>query len=96
MRDLDEIQPERPDQGFQFPGIFEVTAMGRADGPILERVPEILERIGVSVQAGSLRTRPSREGKYLSVTIAFTCPDREHYDAAHAALRADESVKWTL
>lgn len=96
MRDLDDIQPERPDQGFQFPGTFEITAMGRADGPILERVPAILQGLGLSVIAGSLRTRPSREGNYLSVTIGFTCPDRDHYDAAHAALRADESVKWTL
>ncbi len=96
MRDLDDITPQSPDQGFQFPGVFEITAMGRADGPIVERVPAIIAQHGMSVIEGSLRTRPSREGNYVSVTVSFTCPDREHYDAAHESLRADPSVKWTL
>jgi len=48
------------------------------------------------VLAGSLRVRPSREGNYLAVSVSFTCPDREHYDAAHAALRAADGIRWTL
>ena len=28
MNDLDDIQAERPEQGFQFPGVFEITAIG--------------------------------------------------------------------
>ena len=43
-----------------------------------------------------MRIRPSREGNYVSVTTTFTCPTREKYDAAHAALRADPAIRWTL
>jgi putative lipoic acid-binding regulatory protein len=96
VKDLDDLKAERPEQGFQFPGVFEITAMGRADADLERRVPEIVESVGVSVLAGSLRTRPSREGNYLAVSVSFTCPDREHYDAAHAALRSADGIRWTL
>lgn len=96
MRDLDDIHAERPDQGFQFPGAFEITAIGLADVALDRKVPEILAGLDLRIVEGSLSTRPSREGTYLSVTITFVCPDREHYDAAHAALRADPAIRWTL
>ncbi|MEZ5460875.1 DUF493 family protein [Dokdonella sp.] len=96
MRDLDDIKPESPDQGFQFPGAFEITALGRADADLEHRVPELLKGLGLAVLQGSLRSKPSREGNYVSVSVTFTCPDRETYDAAHAALRADDAIRWTL
>jgi len=96
MRDLDEVHAERPDQGFQFPDAFEITAIGLADAGIDQRVTAIIASLGLDVIEGSLRIRLSREGTYHSVSVTFTCPDREHYDAAHAALRADEAIRWTL
>jgi putative lipoic acid-binding regulatory protein len=96
MKDIDDLHADRPDQGFQFPGVFEITAMGEGDADMETRVPEILAGLGLSVLAGSMKTRPSREGRYLSVSVSFTCPDREHYDAAHGALRAADGIRWTL
>lgn len=96
MRDLDDLTAQNPDQGFQFPGAFEITALGRADATLEERIPQLLQSIGLTVVAGSLRSRPSREGTYHSVSVTFMCSDREQYDAAHSALRADEAIRWTL
>lgn len=96
MRNLDDIQPESPQQGFQFPGLFEITALGNASADLEKHVPALLAGIGLSVLDGSVRSRPSREGNYLSVTVSFTCPNREKYDAAHAVLRADPDIRWTL
>lgn len=96
MRNLDDIQPESPQQGFQFPGVFEITALGNSSVDLAARVPALLAGIGLHVLDGSLRTRPSREGNYLSVTVSFTCPDRARYDAAHEVLRADPDIRWTL
>jgi hypothetical protein len=28
--------------------------------------------------------------------VTFTCPSREKYEAAHAALRSDPDIRWTL
>ena len=96
MRNLDDIQPESPNQGFQFPGVFEITAVGNAAADLAARVPILLDALGLSVLDGSVRARPSREGNYVSVTLSFTCPNREKYDAAHETLRADPDIRWTL
>lgn len=96
MKQLDDIQAQNPQQGFHFPGAFEVTALGRADAGLETRVPEIVAAQGLAVLTGSVRTRPSAAGNYISVSVTFTCPSREKYDAVHAALRADAAVRWTL
>jgi putative lipoic acid-binding regulatory protein len=96
MKSLDTIQPQDPTQGFQFPGAFEVTAMGKAHAGLEQCVPEIVVAQGLAVLNGSLRTRPSAEGNYVSVSVMFTCPSREKYDAVHAALRAHPDIRWTL
>ena len=96
MKSLDDLQPQNPQQGFQFPGAFEITAMGDAHAGLEQRVPEIIAALGLSVIDGSLRTRASSEGRYVSVSVTFTCPTREKYEAAHAALRANPAIRWTL
>ena len=95
MRDLDDIQ-KGEGQGFQFPGSFEITAMGNANANLRARVPEILRDLGLAVLDASVRERPSSQGNYVSVSVAFTCPSREKYEAAHAALRADPDIRYTL
>lgn len=96
MKNLDDIQPTRPDQGFQFPGVFEVNAIGTAGGGMEDRVTDIIAGLGLSVLEGSRRVRPSREGHYVSIAVSFTCPSREAYEQVHAALRADPDIRWTL
>ncbi len=96
MKDLGDIQPQNPEQGFQFPGVFEVTAMGSSRAKLEDEVLRILQEAGLSVLAEAVRVRPSREGNYVSVTASFMCPSREKYDEVHAALRAHPDVRWTL
>jgi putative lipoic acid-binding regulatory protein len=96
MKDLDDIHAQNPEQGFQFPGVFEITAMGSATAGLENKVPDLITALGMSVLAGSVRQRPSREGRYVSVAVSFMCPSREKYDATHAALRADPDIRWTL
>ncbi len=96
MKDLEDIQAQHPEQGFQFPGVFEITAMGSAAAELERKVPALIESVGLNVLAGMVTVRPSREGNYVSVAVSFTCPSREKYDEAHAALRADPDIRWTL
>lgn len=95
MRDLDDIE-KGEGQGFQFPGSFEITAMGNANANLRERVPEILRGLGLAVLEASVRERTSSQGNYVSVTVVFTCPTREKHEAAHAALRAHPDIRYTL
>jgi putative lipoic acid-binding regulatory protein len=96
MKDLDDIHAQNPDQGFQFPGLFEITAIGKASGDLERRVPQLLEGIGLGVMAGSVHVRASKGGNYVSVTVSFTCPTRAKYDEAHVVLRADPDIHSTL
>jgi len=91
-----EIKSDNPDHGFQFPGQFELSAMGAA-GPELEReLPRLLETAGVEVLTERVSWKHSSNGKYVSVRLVFKADNREQYDAAHTALRDHPEVKWTL
>lgn len=84
------------ERGFTFPGQFEITAVGDAAADLKARVPRLLVDAGFTVIDEVVRHRHSRNGNYLSVTVRFQCPSRERYEAAHAALRADPTVRHTL
>ena len=90
------VSPDNPDRGFQFPGAFEVTAMGPAGAGLEARVPELLEAIGIPVLRETVAARSSSGGKFVSIRLSFEAADRERYEAVHAALRADPDIKWTL
>jgi len=96
MQEIDFSQAKKEGKGFQFPGEFEITALGDAGSDLTRRVPDILEGIGLHVLHETVSQRASREGKFLSVTVSFRCDNREQYDGAHAALRADPAIRYTL
>lgn len=91
-----KIQSDHPDHGFQFPGVFEITAMGPAGAGLEERVPLLLETVGISVLRETVAARNSSGGRFVSIRLSFEAADRQRYEAAHAALRADPDIKWTL
>jgi len=83
-------------KGFQFPGVFEITAMGTAAAGLEQVIPRELVAAGLTVLQETVRSRASSAGRFVSVTISFQAGSREEYDAAHVALRAHPEVKWTL
>lgn len=83
-------------RGFQFPGVFEISAMGPANAELEQRVPALLSAAGLRLVADSVRQRPSSKGNFVSVHVSFHAADREQYDLAHSCLRACPDVKWTL
>ena len=91
-----DISSDNPDHGFQFPGVFEITAMGRADAGLEDRVPQLLEAAGIEVLRETVAGRSSSGGRFVSIRLSFRATSRVMYEAAHATLRADPDVKWTL
>jgi putative lipoic acid-binding regulatory protein len=90
------MHSDNPEHGFQFPGVFEITALGAADAGLEREIPEALIAAGLHVLHETLITRQSSGARYVSIRISFRAEDRTQYDAAHAALRAHPEVKWTL
>ena len=91
-------QTDDADHGFQFPGDFEITAMGSAsdEADLKARVPRLLEAAGLAVLHESVRHRHSKQGAYVAVTVTFRCEDRGDYERAHHVLRADDHIRYTL
>ncbi len=82
--------------GFQFPGQFEITAVGASDADLTSQLPLLLEQAGVRLAGAEVRQRLSSAGNFVSVTVTIRCDDRAQYEAAHTALRAHPAVRYTL
>jgi putative lipoic acid-binding regulatory protein len=83
-------------KGFQFPGVFEITAMGPVEAKLEEVIPRELVAAGLTVLQETVRSRASSGGRYVSITISIQAQDRGQYEAAHAVLRAHPDIKATL
>ncbi len=84
------------EQGFAFPGVFEITAMGSAQAGLETAVPRELEQAGLTVLHETVSSRASSAGRFVSVSVQFKAASRADYEAAHHALRAHPEIKWTL
>jgi uncharacterized protein len=91
-----DIPSQNPEFGFQFPGVFEIAAMGTAGVGLEEKVPQMLEAVGIIVFRDTFSSRASSGGKYVSIRISFEAQNRTQYETAHRILRENPDVKWTL
>ena len=96
MQPIDFDKARQEGKGFQFPGDFEITAVGNASADLPSHVPQLLERAGLRVLHETVRHRHSGAGNFVSVTVTFHCQYREQYEAAHHALRADADIRYTM
>jgi hypothetical protein len=91
-----DIHSDNPAHGYQFPGEFELSAMGPAEAGLETALPKLLVEAGIDVIHEDISWKPSSNGKYVSVRIRFRARDREEHERAHQALRSHPEVKWTL
>lgn len=91
-----DIHSDNPDHGYQFPGTFELSAMGAADAGLERELPQRLLEAGIDVETETIQWKHSSTGKYVSVRITFRAVDRAQFDLAHQVLRDHPEVKWTL
>lgn len=91
-----EIISDNPDHGYQFPGVFELSAMGTAGVGLETELLALLERGGITVVHEQVSWKHSSNGRYVAVRIAFHAASRAEFDSVHQALRSHPHVKWTL
>jgi putative lipoic acid-binding regulatory protein len=96
MQPIDFTRAKEEGKGFEFPGEFEITAVGKSSANLPTHVPQLLELAGLRVLQETVRHRHSGAGNYVSVTVSFHCENREQYEAAHHALRADPDIRYTM
>jgi putative lipoic acid-binding regulatory protein len=79
-----------------FPTAFPIKVMGRREGGFTKAVIEIVRRHAPDFEASSIETRPSREGKYLSLTVTVNATSREQLDALYQELCDHPAVVMVL
>ena len=86
---------EQPDEIMEFPCSFSIKAMGLTTPDFATTVEEIVGQHAPDSDK-SVTTRPSKEGKYLSVTVTIEATSREQLEAIYHDLSAHEQVLMSL
>ena len=79
-----------------FPTAFPIKIVGRRESGFAKEVIEIVLRHAPDFVPGTIETRPSREGKYLSLTITVNATSREQLDALYQELCDHPTVVMVL
>ena len=70
--------------------------MGRREGGFAQGVMEIVLRHAPDFQPASMEMRPSKKGKYLSLTVIVNATSREQLDALYQELCDHPTVVMVL
>ena len=90
---------DRPPEGealLAFPTAFPIKIMGRREGAFAQSVLAIVLKHAPDFSAASMEMRPSREGKYLSLTATVNATSQEQLDALYRELCDHPSVVMVL
>ncbi len=85
-----------PPQGIEFPCDFPIKAIGPARDDLDAIVFALVRAHAPDLGEGALRVRPSRNGRYLSVTIRLRATSQEQLDAIYRSLSASEHLTMVL
>ena len=80
------------DSLMEFPCSFSIKAMGIAVDDFDSLIVEIVRKHYPDITEGAVKTKPSRQGKYISVTVTIEAQSREQLDNIYLELTAHERV----
>ena len=79
-----------------FPCDFPIKVMGRKAPGFAQAVSDIVRRHAPGFDPGTIEMRPSRQGKYLSLTCVVRATSREQLDALYRELCDHPAVVMVL
>ena len=79
-----------------FPTTFPIKIMGRREGGFTTAVIEIVKRHAPDFVPGTIETRPSREGKYISLTATVNATSQQQLDDLYRELCDHPTVVMVL
>lgn len=80
----------------EFPCEFPIKVMGHARDDFESLVATLVRQHAPDLGEAAIRSRPSKQGKYLAVTVTVNATSREQLDAIYYALTACEHVLMAL
>ena len=94
MTEIEETRKEP--EGMVYPCRFRVKAMGLDEDDFDALVVQIIRRHCPDISEGAVSLKPSKNGKYVSVTVDIEAQSREHLDAIYDDLTAHDRVLMRL
>ena len=91
-----DTTPEDEETALKFPCEFPIKAMGRATPELEIAVLEIMNRHVPDLGEGAVRTRESRNGNYLSITVTIQARSREQLDSIYMELTSCEHIVFAI
>lgn len=77
---------------FDFPCQFPIKAMGRDAEGFPAHVMDLVAASAGPVDHDAVNIRPSRDGRYISVTVTFTATSREQLDEIYRRLTSSARI----
>lgn len=81
---------------FEFPCQFPIKAMGKNIPDLDAIVVEIVRRHVDSLGEGAVRTRESKGGKFISITVEIEAQNKAQLDAIYTDLAACSDIMMSL
>lgn len=88
-------QPDK-ESLLDFPCDFSIKAMGLNNKNFELKVVEIILRHVHDIRENSVRSRPSKEEKYISITVTIQATSKKQLDAIYQDLYDSDTVLMTL
>lgn len=79
-----------------FPCPFPIKVLGRREPEFAQQVMQIVLRHAPDFEPASMQMRPSRQGRYLSLTCTVRATSREQLDALYRGLCDHPAVVMVL
>ena len=87
---------ETDDSLLEFPCDFPIKAMGKATGDFDALVVSLIRRHCPDLREGAVKSRSSKGGRYLSVTVTIQAQSREQLDNIYMDLTAEKRILMAL
>jgi putative lipoic acid-binding regulatory protein len=81
---------------FEFPCDYPIKVMGRMEPGFDSLVVELVRRHAPDLKEGAVSSRPSKGGKWVSVTVTLRAESKSQLDAIYLDLTAHEKVVMAL
>jgi putative lipoic acid-binding regulatory protein len=79
-----------------FPCVFPLKVMGRREDGFAQAVSDVVMRHAPDFNAGTMEMRPSKNARYLSLTVTLNARSREQLDALYTELSKHPMVMMVL
>jgi len=84
------------EDALKFPCRFPIKVMGKNSSGMQEIALALVSEHVANIEAGDIQSRPSRNGRFVSVTITVTAESQQQLDAIYQSLTDHEAVLFAL